>query len=115
MADIINANTYLYPPIIDTYMPAFILGNTCRVYFSISAYNKIEDIAFAQVTVRNQYTNASVLDDSNYPSEIKLTRIKIDTDKKDDCYYIELEPEDFKENVDYDNYYKVQIKGACPF
>ena len=40
----------LYPPIIDTYMPAFLAdggqltGEMCRVYFSISLYNSKEDI-----------------------------------------------------------------------
>ena len=40
-------NNNLYPPIVATYMPAFLInsGNavkdTCRVYFSISAYNSL--------------------------------------------------------------------------
>ena len=33
-----NLLNNLYPPIIDTYMPAFIRDNTCKVYFSISNF-----------------------------------------------------------------------------
>jgi len=29
----------LYPPIVDTYTPAFIYNETCKVYFDISSYN----------------------------------------------------------------------------
>ena len=59
----------LYPPVVDTYAPAFLIdsGNTrkdtCRVYFSISAFNVLRDIMHAQVTVSNQYTNISVLNE----------------------------------------------------
>ena len=37
----------LYPPVVDTVMPAFLIGsaaaqeNICRVYFSLSLYNKL--------------------------------------------------------------------------
>ena len=48
MATITNSN--LYPPTIDTYMPAFLvdgdneLKRICRIYFSISSYNSFSDI-----------------------------------------------------------------------
>ncbi len=38
----------LYPPIVDTYMPAFLINsenaekNICRVYFSLSLFNTQE-------------------------------------------------------------------------
>ena len=57
----------LYPALIETYMPAFLIdsGDTekdiCKVYFSISQYNSFSRIANAQVSVRNQNTNLSVL------------------------------------------------------
>ena len=56
-----NLLNNLYPPIIDTYMPAFIRDNTCKVYFSISNFNSYEDILNAQVTVKNQNSNSSAL------------------------------------------------------
>ena len=29
-------NINLYPPIVNTYMPAFLVDDVCRVYFSLS-------------------------------------------------------------------------------
>ena len=76
-------NINLYPPIVETYAPAFLIGSgtdkdICRIYFSLSMFNSLEEIANAQVSVRNQYTNLSVLDKTKYPSEIMLTTVKED-------------------------------------
>lgn len=110
-------NINLYPPVVDTYMPAFLVGssdiqkNTCRVYFSISLYNSLNDIKNAQVTVANQNTNLSVLDKSKYPCEIMLTDIKTDlTRVSDDKYYIEIKTSDIEEGFQTNQYYKVQIR-----
>ena len=110
-------NINLYPPVVDTYMPAFLVGssdiqkNTCRVYFSISLYNSLNDIKNAQVTIANQNTNLSVLDKSKYPCEIMLTDIKTDlTRTSDDKYYIEIKPSDIEEGFVINQYYKVQIR-----
>ena len=108
----------LYPPVVDTYMPAFLIdsGNTdkdtCKVYFSISSYNSISDIAFAQVTVRNQSTNLSVLNPSKYPSEVMLTRIYEDATVTTDAkYYVKILKTDVEDNnFIIDEYYKVQIR-----
>ena len=110
-------NINLYPPVVETYMPAFLIGssdiqkNTCRVYFSISLYNSLSDIKNAQVTVANQNTNLSVLNKSKYPCEIMLTDIKTDlTRTSDDKYYIEIKPNDIEEGFVINQYYKVQIR-----
>lgn len=110
-------NINLYPPVVDTYMPAFLVGssdiqkNTCRVYFSISLYNSLNDIKNAQVIVANQNTNLSVLDKSKYPCEIMLTDIKTDlTRVSDDKYYIEIKTSDIEEGFQINQYYKVQIR-----
>lgn len=110
-------NINLYPPVLDVYMPAFLVGssdiqkNTCRVYFSISLYNSLNDIKNAQVTVANQNTNLSVLDKSKYPCEIMLTDIKTDlTRVSDDKYYIEIKTSDIEEGFQTNQYYKVQIR-----
>ena len=87
----------LYPPIVDTYMPAFIVnGNqgTCRVYFSLSRYNSPSEIKSIWVTVNNQYTNRSVV-----ANEIELKVFDVDPQQGlisdnnrdgDDKYYIDL-------------------------
>ena len=110
-------NINLYPPVMETYMPAFLIGssdiqkNTCRVYFSISLYNSLNDIKNAQVIVANQNTNLSVLNKSKYPCEIMLTDIKTDlTRVSDDKYYIEIKTSDIEEGFEINQYYKVQIR-----
>ena len=129
MATITNSN--LYPPIVDTYMPAFLvdgdneLKKICRVYFSISSFNSISEIKNAQVTLANQNTNISVLNTKKYPCGIKITPIYEDITKtSEDRYYIELEPSDLEPEYGYDEdtdkytiskfnineYYKVQIR-----
>lgn len=104
-----------YPPVIDTYMPAFVINNgagICRVYFSISEYNSLSDIKNAQISIVNQYTNISVLDTTQYPSGIMLQAIKTDNTKTtNDKYYIEVKNTDLKgNNYEIDLYYKVQIR-----
>lgn len=127
MATITNSN--LYPPVVDTYMPAFLIdGNNdlkkvCRVYFSISSYNDLADINHAQVVISNQDTNTSVLNEDKYPCSIKLTPILEDIAKQSqDRFYIEIFPSDLKpeyfnsETQQYESrfeinqYYKVQIR-----
>ena len=110
-------NTNLYPPIVDTYVPAFLVDSgtdkdICRIYFTLSKFNTISDIANVQITVRNQYTNLSVLDKSKYPSEIMLTSIQEDTSKtSDDRYYIELNKTDIQGGkFEINQYYKVQMR-----
>ena len=110
-------NINLFPPIVESYMPAFLIGssdsqkNTCKVYFSISLYNNLSDIKNAQVTVTNQNTNLSVLSKEKYPCEIMLTQIKTDlTRVSDDKYYIEIKTDDIEEGFQINQYYKVQIR-----
>lgn len=110
-------NINLYPPIVDTYVPAFLVDSgtdkdICRIYFTLSKFNTISDIANVQITVRNQYTNLSVLDKSKYPSEIMLTSIQEDTGKtSDDRYYIELNKTDIQGGkFEINQYYKVQMR-----
>ena len=111
-------NNNLYPPIVDTYMPAFLINSgdvikdTCIVYFSLSSFNSPEDIKNVQVTVRNQATNLSMLDPVNYPCEVMLTSLKEDTTRKtDDRYFIEIKKTDMiNGNFEINQYYKVQLR-----
>ena len=111
-------NNNLYPPIVETYMPAFLINSgdvvkdTCRVYFSISAYNSLADIANAQVTVSDQNTNVSVLNEEKYPCDIMLVPIMEDRTKTtDDRYYVDIKKTDLiGDNFEINTYYKVQIR-----
>ena len=111
----------LYPPIFKkAYMPAFIRNNNteekcCKVYFSISVYNSLNEIAtnLVQVSVQNQNTNYSALNLEKYPSGIMLTSLKEKEDSKtDDKYYIEIGLGDLAEGNQFNpgEYYKVQIR-----
>lgn len=102
----------LYPPIIDTYMPAFVRTDACKVYFSLSDYNTYEDVKTnVQVTVVHQKSNKSALNSEIYTSLIKVTEMKKDDIDADDKYYIEILPEDLTANqFELNQFYKVQIR-----
>ena len=106
------ASTNLYPPIISTTMPTFLNTSTCKVYFAISNYNTISEIANAQVVVNNQSTNSSVLKSSLYPSGIKIASVYEDSSVEDDAkYYIKIEASDLSlGKFEVNQYYKVQIR-----
>lgn len=113
MSDIGNN---LYPPIVDSWMPAFIRTNAdgCRIYFSISSYNSLSEINIqaVQVSINHQKTNVTALNNTDYPSGIKLSTMHIDQYRdSDDKYYIQIMPADLQqEQFNLNEYYKVQIR-----
>ena len=126
-----EATIILYPPITNSWMPAFKQTEKARVYFSISNYNNINEIKYAQVTCVSQNTNQSILNRRNFPLGIKMltynsnpamnTGFSIDNSREgDDKYYIEISPNDLQDpemisNIKafYNNqYYKIQIRLA---
>ena len=88
-------NNNLYPPIIKTYNPAFLINgdnSKCRIYFSISLYNTLSEISNAQIAISYQNSNKSALystrrDNNNinekpkYTCDIMLTRIYTDNSR----------------------------------
>lgn len=101
----------LYPPIVATWMPAFIRTETCKVYFSLSIYNSKDDIANAQVIINNQSDNRSAFNSSNYSTGIKICNILTDESRTDDKYYIEINPGDLTGgSFGINQFYKVQIR-----
>lgn len=107
------AYSNLYPPIVETYMPAFLRTQSCQVYFSLSPYNNFEDIKYAQVSIVYQNSNLSALSSVYYPNEIKVCDIYEDATvtNSNNKYYISLSPLDIEQGVFAENtYYKVQIR-----
>ena len=112
------SSSNLYPPLVDTYAPSFLINSTninkniCRIYFSLSLYNDITQIKNAQIIVRYQTNNLSALDSTKYPCEIKLANVEEDnTRTTSDKYYIEISPEDIEgHSFKINQYYKVQIR-----
>lgn len=111
----ITISNNLYPPIfVQSYAPAFIYNQTCKLYFSLSVYNTESEIHAerpVQINIRHQKTNESVLDTTKYPSNIMLTDLKKDTERAgNDKYYIQIKPTDLKNGFTLNEYYKVQIR-----
>ena len=103
----------LYPPIINTYMPSFIRSDVCRVYFSLSDFNKFDDIKNnVQVVVYDKNTNQSVLNPDIYPAGIKITTLQEDkTILGNMRYFVDILPSELKEKEFKTNrFYKVQIR-----
>jgi hypothetical protein len=108
-----------YPPVIDTYMPAFPIvkddeGNesaVIKIYFALSSYNSFDQVSdYVQVIVRNQYTNQSLLNSTN---GIKvIDKLQIDSSVSgSNKYYIELTEQDFTtQNFEINQYMKAQIR-----
>lgn len=102
----------LYPPIISTYMPAFVRNTACRIYFALSTYNNAEEIKNVQIVISNQNTNLSALKAQTYPAGIKIATLHKDEDRNsDDKYYVTIEPSDLQSGIfELNQYYKVQIR-----
>lgn len=115
----------LYPPIFKkAYVPAFVKsGNNsgCRIYFSLSNYNSLDEMLtdYVQVSIQYQNTNYSAVntvvtetDESGYPAGIINTSIKEDPYRTtDDKYYISLDITQFQnKEIKAGQYYKVQIR-----
>ena len=103
----------LYPPIVPDACPAFIRNGICRIYFSLSPYNSINEIKSIHISVVNQKTNASILNLERYPAGIKITTLGFDSQKKGDyVYYVDIEPNDLEGQTSFglNQFYKVQLR-----
>lgn len=93
----------LYPPIVDTYIPAFELNNKCTIKYYYSPYqDSIENIAAVHIIVQEQNTNFSVLDTRKYPTGIK--------EIQNPSGEIVIEPSDIAGGFKNNRYYKVQLR-----
>lgn len=109
----------LYPPIIQTYMPAFDVNEKeFKIYFSLSELNSFNDIQYIpQVSITNQKTNKNVFKNDNiqgsdtvtvcngiyFPKNGVQIDSSVDTEYK---YYIVVDNNGFEAG----EYYKVQIR-----
>ena len=119
-----EATIIIYPPITNSWMPAFKQTDSVRVYFSISDYNDYDDIKYLQFICVSQNTNLSILSRNTYPAGIIMvdkTNIHIDNTRVgDDKYYFEISPEYLEdpEKINGNNAFqrdinfKVQIRFA---
>lgn len=117
------AASNLYPPIIDSYMPAYLNPTVynkwqkCRIYFALSSLNSAEDIKFAQLSLINQKTNKNALNEKRYPAGVKMVEL-LAPDTATGLYYVDLcvgkassEGDIYDiEKLETNQYYKVQIR-----
>lgn len=113
MAVVLENN--LYPPILNnTFNPAFLYDESCRVYFALSEYNNQSELKTnyeVQITVQDLKTNKTVLNKNQYPSGIKINSLLKDNSKvTNDKYYIELSSSDIEGSFKLNKYYKVQLR-----
>ena len=106
------ANTFssgLYPPIVDTYMPAYLYGTEhCRIYVTLSPYTTFLDNIPVHINIVNQKTNKSVLI-ANDTFGLQLDAYiqqEIDSEK----YYVDIDTS--KYNFSPYTFYKVQFRIA---
>ena len=130
----------LYPPLVDTFMPAFSRDASARIHFSISPYNTNDRIDYIHVSLTDMASNQSVLKPTYKSTQeasalttrtIYSTRATQDTpvvlndvliipfDKaikqNDDLYYIELSANMLRETEEGDpfpinKYFKAQLR-----
>lgn len=104
----------LFPPIMAAdAAPAFVRTDDCRIYFSLSSYNSLQDIKHVQVTLVNQKTNQNAFKTSLYPLGIKfISSISVDSNVNNSYkYYITIDNTDVDDNVfGLNTFYKVQIR-----
>lgn len=103
-------NNNLYPPIVNTYAPVFIIRTNesaeCKIPVDFSSYNSPSDINrnAVQVIVSYQSTNKNALDTTKYPSQILFTTLSDDNT-------ITIKGSDLQDgNFKINTYYKVQIR-----
>lgn len=106
----------LYPPLVrDSYAPAFIYNQSCKIYFELSKYNSLNQLAAevpVQATVRDIKTNRTVLSSDLYPSGIKLCNIIQEETSlgQDPQYYIQINSSDIQGGFKLNEYYQVQLR-----
>lgn len=108
----VSTNFTLYPPIVDTYMPAFLNTDTCKIYLSLSSYNSLEDIGGLQYIVKRQNNNVTALKGSRQMMSLSKDKIKKDWNESGEVrYYFEINPSDITGGqFEINTYYKVQIR-----
>ena len=130
----------LYPPLIDTFMPAFPYTGPAPINFSVSPYNSWKEIKYMHVTLVNQKTNQNAfmsVGDENIPTNTSLINgvwiIPFSSDVPEDIFIMDTETNSYTLNIpasllkNQDNkvaqdkqktfvcdyYYKVQIRFDC--
>ena len=101
----------LYPPIIESSMPAFDITGSVKIYFSVPSYNNINDISNIHLTLHYQSSNINALSTTDY-EDIKIFSFNTYDQFEDGTrrYYVTLNPNNIKDGWTENTLYKVQIR-----
>lgn len=117
----------LYPPIVDSYMPAFITkadsNSYCDVYFRLSKFNSSIDFSSVHASIVKQDTNMNVIKKYDDPDAGKYRSTGIILNMKpsavvgeDNLYYVRINSSDLSSKAgDFEGWipdwtYKIQIR-----
>ncbi|MBQ8206356.1 MAG: hypothetical protein IJZ77_02745 [Bacilli bacterium] len=113
------ASLTLYPPIVESSMPAFVANKNavCRVYFSLSQFNTRNHFKNAQVSVVKQDSGLSVVnrtDGEHYRATGIILNVPVYQTDQENLWYIEI----LNEDIGYQTvqgwtigwFYKIQIR-----
>lgn len=116
------ASMSLYPPILDSSMPAFNHQKACPIEFSLSKFNSSSDIKSIQISVAYQKSGINAVKKSNSGGRYRESGIIIiNMDNKglgsykvskenNNLYSISINPDDIKGGWVDGEIYKVQIR-----
>lgn len=113
------ASLTLYPPIVESSIPAFIVKEdaVCRVYFSLSQFNTRNHFKNVQVSIVKQDSGLSVvnrIDGLHYRATGIILNVPVHSTEQYNLYYIEI----MNEDIGYQNIqgwtagwlYKIQLR-----
>lgn len=108
------ASAAIYPPLVDSYTPAFIASDGyCRIYFSMSkvSFTSTSGINSLHVSVINQQNGQNVVNRTGLRKTGIILNVPINkVEDKDNLYYFDLLKDDIKGGWDTKVIYKVQIR-----
>lgn len=112
------ASSVLYPPIAESYSPAFIAkeDSVCKIYFSLSKFNSSTDFTSAHFTVLKQGSGANMVNkktngENRYRNAgIVLNVPVVKVEDKDNLFYIEVLNEDILGGWEIGTIYNIQLR-----
>ena len=93
----------LYPPLVETYPPAFIQNQDCIIYFDFNSLTSYSSSLTVDIKVKDNKTNKSVLKD-------KLETINKNINVDEDKYSIIISNADLESPFKNNQYYQVQLR-----
>lgn len=103
------ANKSLFPPTLNSYMPAFKKGENLKIFFRLSSFNSRTDFNSIHVSINRLDNNQSALNRDLYPNNLMIFNTCTLEDNSD-AYYIEINPVDIQGGWEEKCLYKIQLR-----